>query len=415
MNYSDKVYREVLTKIKNEGQYDKNPRPKWEDGAPAYSKYITQESFSYNIDGGIYPIPTIRNTAIVSGFNEILAIYQSQTNTLKGFEHHNVGWWGAWMNDDGNLGTAYAYNLESHPTLKDRVKVKVKRRLVPNNLVKTKIKSDHIKYVNNFSDDEITKLKNVWLNIVNEGIIERWTIFSDFLLDCRYLPHFHIARKDKFKNWILSRDYYYSNAHSIETSVFLKKSEHDEYYTYNRSNKHDEFIRKELSRNQITELLNNLEKDPYGRRHMLSLFNWKNQPYKTLVECAYENIFAVRSDNNGYILDQNLIQRSSDFITASFINATQYVLLGKMICNHLTLKTGVKWRMGKFKYDINNLHCYDRHEKWIDYILNQDPIEYNPSINLLLKHDFFNVTSNDLIVDIPNNIPKLPEKLEIAQ
>ena len=184
---------------------------------------------------------------------------------------------------------------------------------------------------------------------------------------------------------------------------------------YEEINRLDIFYsRNELSRNQVVELLKGLEKDPYGRRHMLSLYNWKNQPRKTLVECAFMNVFAVREDDEGFILDQNLIQRSSDFITASFINASQYVFLGMAFCNHLTYVTGKKWRMGKFKYDINNLHCYDRHEKYIDFILEQEGKNIQPYFEITRITDFFNLTIDDVKIYNNGGLPQLPEKLEIA-
>ena len=41
MNSADKYYIQNLQKIMKEGSWDENPRPKYEDGTPANSKFIT--------------------------------------------------------------------------------------------------------------------------------------------------------------------------------------------------------------------------------------------------------------------------------------------------------------------------------------------------------------------------------------
>lgn len=117
MNKADKYFLENLRKIKEEGVNDLSGkvRPRYKsDGAPAHTKYITFVTEEYDIDGGEFPISTLRKLAFKGGVNEALAIYQSQTNTQEGFESHSVHWWSPWMNKEGNIGKSYAYNLESH-------------------------------------------------------------------------------------------------------------------------------------------------------------------------------------------------------------------------------------------------------------------------------------------------------------
>lgn len=122
---------DTLKEIQLSGCIDQNPRPKYKDGEEAYSKFITQVVFQYDLDRGEFPIPTLRKTAIKKGIEEILTIYQSQTNTEEGFLKNKVDWWGSWMNEEGNLGKAYSYNLESHRDgdLQKNI-VKVKKRLI---------------------------------------------------------------------------------------------------------------------------------------------------------------------------------------------------------------------------------------------------------------------------------------------
>ena len=74
MNKADIYYKTNLNRILNEGCLDENPRPKYKDGTPAYTKFITQVFEEYDINKGEFPIPTLRNTAIKTGIKEILWI-----------------------------------------------------------------------------------------------------------------------------------------------------------------------------------------------------------------------------------------------------------------------------------------------------------------------------------------------------
>lgn len=107
MNKADFYYKENLNKIKNEGSWDKNPRPKYKDETPAYTKFITQIFEEYNIDKSEFPIPTLRNTAIKTGIKEILWIYQKQTSSLDIAHQMNIAWWDEW--DIGNLTIGQRY------------------------------------------------------------------------------------------------------------------------------------------------------------------------------------------------------------------------------------------------------------------------------------------------------------------
>ena len=89
MNKADFYYKRNLTDIINHGQWDENPRPKWKDGTPAHSKFITQVFEEYNIGKGEFPITTLRNTAIKMGINEVLWIYQKQSSKLS--DAHDLG------------------------------------------------------------------------------------------------------------------------------------------------------------------------------------------------------------------------------------------------------------------------------------------------------------------------------------
>ena len=107
--------------------------------------------------------------------------------------------------------------------------------------------------------------------------------------------------------------------------------------------------------NQINNLLNDIRENPYGRRHIMSL--WQEEDFKAsggLLPCAYETIWNVRRE----YLDMVLMQRSGDMLTASGsggVNEVQYAALLMMIAKSTGYKPGI------FTHFIANEHIYDRH------------------------------------------------------
>lgn len=112
LSKADKYYKENLQKILSEGTLDENPRPKYKDGTPAHSKFITQVFEEYNIKDGDFPIPTIRNTAIKTGIKEILWIYQKQSSSLVDAKNIGVDWWDNWNIGDDTIGQRYGATIK---------------------------------------------------------------------------------------------------------------------------------------------------------------------------------------------------------------------------------------------------------------------------------------------------------------
>ena len=111
---SDKYYIENLNKIKNEGCWDENPRPKYVDGTPAHSKFITQIFEEYNLSENEFPIPTLRNTAIKMAIKEVLWIYQLKSNRLDDAHKLGINWWDSWDIGDGTIGQRYGATVQRH-------------------------------------------------------------------------------------------------------------------------------------------------------------------------------------------------------------------------------------------------------------------------------------------------------------
>lgn len=105
----------------------------------------------------------------------------------------------------------------------------------------------------------------------------------------------------------------------------------------------------------INNLIKDIQKDPYGRRKVVSLWQ-ETDLHETagLAPCAFLTIWNVR----GKYLDMAMIQRSGDMLTASGaggINEIQYVALLMMIARHTGYETGV------FTHFVANEQIYDRH------------------------------------------------------
>ena len=111
---ADKYYINNLQKIINEGCFDENPRPKYKDGTPANSKFLTQIFEEYDVSCEEFPITTLRNTAIKTGIKEILWIYQDQNSSLESAKERGINWWDEWNIGDGTIGQRYGATVKRY-------------------------------------------------------------------------------------------------------------------------------------------------------------------------------------------------------------------------------------------------------------------------------------------------------------
>ena len=276
MNKADKYYIQNIQKILSEGSWDDNPRPKYPDGIPAHSKFITGVFEEYDISKGEFPIPTLRNTAIKTGIKEILWIYQKQTSSLDVAREMGINWWEEWNIGDETIGQRYGATIAKYDLM--------------------------------------------------------------------------------------------------------------------------------------NQLLDGLVNDPFGRRHIISMFQYEDlRSTKGLFPCAYETLWSVRKVGEGKVLDMTLIQRSSDYLIANAINKGQYLALQMMIAGHCGYK------VGKFNHLVQNLHIYDRHFDAVKELLEREPFETDyPYIELVENKNFYDYTINDFKIYNTEKIKKLNNKLELA-
>lgn len=141
----------------------------------------------------------------------------------------------------------------------------------------------------------------------------------------------------------------------------------------------------------VNNLLNELKENPFGRRHIMSL--WQEQEFidgrKGLAPCAFMTMWSVRKNKNGeYYLDLSLTQRSSDFLTAGHINLVQYKALQMMVAKHLSYKVGT------FSRHTMNLHIYDRHIPQLVEIMKREYFDDEPKLILNVPDgtDFYDIS-----------------------
>lgn len=157
----------------------------------------------------------------------------------------------------------------------------------------------------------------------------------------------------------------------------------------------------------MNKLLNGLKTQPYGRRHIINLYQYQDfQETGGLFPCAMETHWSVRDG----ILDMTLIQRSSDVPVANAINKLQYVALMMMVARHCGFK------LGKFCHLVQNAHIYDRHVEQVKEMLERKGQEDCTDLRLVLdtdKTDFYTFTLEDFKLE--NYEPNKPNfKFELA-
>ena len=150
----------------------------------------------------------------------------------------------------------------------------------------------------------------------------------------------------------------------------------------------------------ITEykLLDGLTADPFGRRHIMCM--WQEDDFsdetggttKGLNPCCYETIWNVRRGIDGKLyLDMLMNQRSSDFIVSASINEMQYVALQLMVAKHCGYEPGV------FTHVSENVQIYERHlSQAKEIVFNRNTIDCDPRFVLdTEKTNFFDFTIDD--------------------
>lgn len=157
---------------------------------------------------------------------------------------------------------------------------------------------------------------------------------------------------------------------------------------------------------QIDYVLGEIKKNPTSRRLYMNMFHTDDSPHKALFECAYATHFSVKDGK----LHSTLIQRSGDFLTAAGSggwNTVSYAILTHMIAIHCGLEVGT------FTHFVQDLHLYNKHEKYVDLLLERESrhapkLIINPDIK-----NFYDFTVDDFKLENYNPHPQI-KGIEVA-
>ena len=142
----------------------------------------------------------------------------------------------------------------------------------------------------------------------------------------------------------------------------------------------------------MNKLLEGLKNEPYGRRHIMSL--WQNDEVDdaAMKPCAFMTIWNVRNVNGAMYLDLTLVQRSCDLILAWCINEFQYCALQHIVAHCLG------YRVGIFNHFVQNMHIYLRYLSEATDLLSRPPIDCHPRLVIDGVKDFYQLTPDNVVL-----------------
>lgn len=97
MTSADLYLSHDIKHILKDGFKDQNPRPKYKDGTPAHTYFVTHNVRQYDLSKGEFPITTLRPIAWKSAIKEILWIYQKKSDSLDMLRNEfGIKYWDDW-------------------------------------------------------------------------------------------------------------------------------------------------------------------------------------------------------------------------------------------------------------------------------------------------------------------------------
>ena len=109
MSSADRAFIDTCRDILENGTLvtDEKVRPKWDDGAPAYTikKFGVVNRYDLSKE---FPLITLRPISLRAAIDEILWIWQKKSNNINDLGSHI---WDSWADENGSIGKAYGYQM----------------------------------------------------------------------------------------------------------------------------------------------------------------------------------------------------------------------------------------------------------------------------------------------------------------
>jgi len=128
---------------------------------------------------------------------------------------------------------------------------------------------------------------------------------------------------------------------------------------------------------QITKLIEGINKDPNGRRHIISAWNPSDLHLMSLPACHALSQFFIANNK----LSCQLYQRSCDMFLGVPFNIASYSLLLHLIAKECNLE------VGDFVHTLGDYHIYHEHFNQIDIQLDRKPRKL-PKLQFIPKNIF---------------------------
>ena len=152
---------------------------------------------------------------------------------------------------------------------------------------------------------------------------------------------------------------------------------------------------------QVVELVNNIKKDPYGRRHILTAWNPGQLEEMALPPCHCFAQFYVSADGK---LSCQMYQRSVDLPLGAPFNIASYSILTHMIAQVCELA------VGEFIHVMGDAHIYLNQINGVKEQLTRDPLPLpklwiNPEVKDITKFTMDDIKLIDYISHPTINFP----------
>lgn len=138
---------------------------------------------------------------------------------------------------------------------------------------------------------------------------------------------------------------------------------------------------------QVTELIEQIKKNPDSRRLIISAWNVADLPKMALMPC--HNMFQFWVGNGK--LSCQLYQRSADVFLGVPFNIASYALLTMMIAQVCGLEAG------EFIHTFGDVHIYNNHLEQVHLQLSREPyplpvMKLNPAVNNIFEFKYEDFT-----------------------